>query len=46
MLNTVHNLARWDHKTAGESNANRLPDRDGLNLKLVNTPSNNLQPKL
>jgi PAS domain S-box-containing protein len=43
ILNVVHNLVRWDHKTAGGTKASRLPEREGLRLRPVNTPSYNLQ---
>jgi hypothetical protein len=43
MLNTIRLLARWNHETAGERKSNRLPGREDLSLRPVNTPANGLQ---
>jgi two-component system response regulator (stage 0 sporulation protein F) len=43
VLNTVRLLARWNHETAGERKSNRLPAREDLSLRPVNTPANGLQ---
>jgi CheY-like chemotaxis protein len=43
MLNTVRLLARWNRETAGERKSNRLPGREDLSLRPVNTPANGLQ---
>jgi PAS domain S-box-containing protein len=43
VLNTVRLLARWNHETVGERKSNRLPGREDLSLRPVNTPANGLQ---